>query len=111
MDPTDVFGQRGTGQSSPIPSPNVTIKMAGTESDWIEEEIRGVICNPIYAGVGPFPAFVADEVWVRCAATLIANEGAEQFLVNLLNVLRTCFPTDRAPSPNSRLNADGLPAG
>jgi hypothetical protein len=34
---------------------------------------------------------VQDDAWVRAGAKLIEEEGAEQFLVNLLHVLRECF--------------------
>ena len=103
MDPTDILERGGGRKKRPMPPPNISVRMSGTETDWTEEEIKGIICNPIYAGVGPFPACVSDEVWVRSAATLIANEGAEQFLVNLLQVLRSCFPTDSTPTPNASL--------
>jgi hypothetical protein len=72
-----------------------------------------MICNPIYAGVPPFERIVSDEVWIRSAAQLIKEEGTEQFLVNLLYVLRnsmsdassqnfeiadfTGFPPDKEP--------------
>jgi hypothetical protein len=52
------------------------------------EEIRGFLCNPIYAGIPPYPAVVRDEQWVKAALKLIKEEGAEQFLVNLLHLLR-----------------------
>jgi hypothetical protein len=32
-----------------------------------------------------------DAAWVRACAKLIEEEGADQFLVNLLHVLRGCF--------------------
>ena len=57
-------------------------------------EIRGMICNSAYAGIGPFPTLVSDEQWVAAAATAIEKEGAEQFLVNLLYVLRETFAED-----------------
>jgi hypothetical protein len=31
---------------------------------------------------------VPDEEWIRCAAKAIRAEGPEQFLVNMLDVLR-----------------------
>ena len=54
-------------------------------------KMRSLICNPIYTGIGPFPALVSDEEWVRAAAQMIKKEGSEQFLVNLLYVLRQSF--------------------
>ena len=94
MDLRDVFGADNGRENTPIPSPNVTVRMSGETSEWTEEQIRGIICNPIYAGFGPFPALVSDEEWVRCAAVQISNEGAEQFLINLLHILRACFPEE-----------------
>jgi hypothetical protein len=50
--------------------------------------VRGTIANPIYAGLGSYPQLITDEQWVRAAAQAIREDGAEQFLVNLLYVLR-----------------------
>ena len=60
------------------------------------EAIRGILVNPIYAGVGPFPRLVEDAAWVRACAKLIEKDGSEQFLVNLLFVLRECLPRTTA---------------
>ena len=51
------------------------------------------MCSPICAGVGPFPALVDDETWVLAAAPMIKKEGSEQFLVNMLYVLRQSLGT------------------
>ena len=102
MDPTDILEQSGGREKRPIPPPNISVRISGAETDWTEEEIRGVICNPIYAGGGPFPACASNEVWVRSAATLIANEGAEQCLVNLLHVLRSMSITSRVFAAGDR---------
>jgi hypothetical protein len=59
--------------------------------------IKGVLVNPIYTGVGPFPRLVEDEAWVRACAKLIEEEGSDQFLVNLLHVLRECLPKSTDP--------------
>ncbi len=58
-----------------------------------DENLRGVLCNPLYAGIGPYPAVVDDETWVHGAALLIRNEGPEQFLVNMRYVLRQSVGT------------------
>lgn len=75
-----------------LPKPNASFLGSDTSGAVSEDGIRGLICNPVYAGLGPFPAMVTDEQWIRAAAKLIAAEGAEQFLVNLLSVLRETFP-------------------
>ena len=74
-----------------LPRPNAAFRSADQTSDFTPEEIRGMVCNPVYAGFGPFPAIMSDEQWVAAAAMAIQKEGAEQFLVNLLYVLRETF--------------------
>ena len=61
------------------------------------EAVKGILVNPIYTSVGPFPRLVEDAVWVRACAKLIEEEGADQFLVNLLHVLRECLPESTDP--------------
>ena len=65
--------------------------MSGETKPWTEEQVRGLVSNPLYAGIGPYPALVTDEQWVRAAKQAIREVGTEQFLVNLLAVLRTCL--------------------
>jgi hypothetical protein len=82
----------GNGGSRPLPAPNVVVARAGTPPERLSPEaVKGILVNPIYAGVGPFPRLVEDVAWVRACAKLIEEEGADQFLVNLLYVLRECF--------------------
>jgi hypothetical protein len=56
-----------------------------------EESLRGMLINPIYAGLGPYPAIVDDATWIAANKILIERDGAEQYLVNLLHVLRETF--------------------
>ena len=80
------------GGNEPLPAPNVVVTRAGTSLHGLPPEaVKGILVNPIYAGVGPFPRLVGDAAWVRACAKLIEEEGADQFLVNLLHVLRECF--------------------
>jgi hypothetical protein len=81
------------GGRDPLPAPNVVVARSGTPPDQLSPEaIKGILVNPIYTGVGPFPRLVEDASWVRACVKLIEEEGPEQFLVNLLFVLRECFP-------------------
>ena len=80
-----------------LPAPNVVVARAGTPPQKLSPAaVKGILVNPIYTGVGPFPRLVEDEVWVRACAKLIEEEGAQQFLVNLLYVLRECLPAESA---------------
>ena len=58
------------------------------------DEIRGMLINPIFTGLGPYPSVVSDEDWVENCKRLLQEDGAEQFLVNLLYVLREVFGTE-----------------
>jgi hypothetical protein len=80
------------GNKKPLPAPNVVVARAGTPPHQLSQEaVKGILVNPIYTGVGPFPRLVEDAAWVRACAKLIEEEGPQQFLVNLLFVLRECF--------------------
>jgi hypothetical protein len=88
----DSIWAEGNGSKQPLPAPNVVVVRAGTPTHELSPEaVKGILVNPINAGVGPFPRLVEDAAWVRACAKLIQEEGAEQFLVNLLHVLRECF--------------------
>ncbi|QJW98471.1 hypothetical protein FTUN_6061 [Frigoriglobus tundricola] len=78
----------GKDGESPLPAANARCRLSGSAEDFTVEEIRGLLANPVYAGIGPFPQLVPDEQWVRAAARAIREDGPEQFLVNLLFVLR-----------------------
>ncbi len=70
-----------------LPKPDITY--AVSKSDMLTERgLKGILCNPIYAGIPPFPATIGDEEWISAAKKLIEEDGAEQFLVNMLYVLR-----------------------
>jgi hypothetical protein len=86
------------GDRRRLPGPNVVVTRSGTPIHNLPPEaIKGILVNPIYTGVGPFPRMVEDVEWVRACAKLIEEEGPEQFLVNLLFVLRECLPADPHP--------------
>ena len=80
--------QRDAETNGPLPKPNAKMKLSGSGLRFTEEEVRGLIANPVYAGIGPFPQLVTDEQWIRAAAKAIRADGPEQFLVNMLHILR-----------------------
>jgi uncharacterized glyoxalase superfamily protein PhnB len=92
-----------SGNPAPLPAPNVKVKIRSDGVQWTVEQVRALRSNPLYAGIGPFAPLVSDEVWVRSAAEAIRDDGAEQFLVNLLYVLRNSiqFPSDAKNSDQS----------
>ena len=86
------------GSRPPLPAPNVVVARSGTPMHELSAAaVKGILVNPIYTGLGPFPRLVEDEAWVRACAKLIEKEGADQFLVNLLHVLRECLSESTDP--------------
>lgn len=87
--------------------PPVTVEFASNEADdeifnlknWTPAIVGGMLCNPVYAGVGA-PALIEPQKWIASAKNRIDEEGPEQFLVNMLHVLRITFPSD--PNPDLR---------
>ena len=91
----DSIWSENNGGHKPLPSPNVVVAKSETPMHKLSPEaIKGILVNPIYTGVGPFPRLVEDSAWVRASAKLIEEEGPEQFLVNLLFVLRECLAAE-----------------
>ena len=76
-----------------LPAPNAVFVPSGgpATGSWTEEDVRGIVSNPVYAGVGPHPSLVNDEVWIQAAIKQIEEVGAPQFLVNMLYCLRKSF--------------------
>ena len=77
------------GQEKQLPRPNVEVVPSGTpNAAMTAAAVKGILVNPLNAGAGPFPALVSDADWVRACKKLLQEEAPEQFLVNLLFVLR-----------------------
>jgi hypothetical protein len=71
-----------------VPLPPRTVKYASDSSEMNEAAVNGMLSNPVYVGVPPYRRVVSDEAWIRAATQLIEQDGPEQFLVNMLYMLR-----------------------
>jgi hypothetical protein len=56
-----------------------------------EDDVARMLVNPIYAGIGPYPAIIEDEVYVQAAKNVIQEKGIDFFLRTQLAVLRASF--------------------
>lgn len=82
----------GRKEKRGLPKPNAKfVQELPPKGKWTAEDVRGVLCNPIYTGVGPFPRIISDREWVDIAIKAMKEDGEEQFLVNLLFLLRETF--------------------
>ena len=88
----DNNGLQKNDKDRPLPPPDVVVAKTSTPPG--AAAVKGILVNPIYTGVGPYPRLVSDEEWVRACAKLIETDGPVQFLVNLLHVLRESLPPE-----------------
>lgn len=88
----ELFGDGG--EDIDPPKPDIEVPRSGEGDQLTPAKIRGVRCNPVYAGLGPFPSIVSDQAWVKSAIDMISEDGAEQFLVNMLYALRQSLPAE-----------------
>ena len=56
-------------------------------------DIREIICNPIYTGLGGFPKVISDLQWIKANKIAIEIGGKYQFLINLSCTLEGSFNT------------------
>ena len=56
--------------------------------EWSERDVSEILHNPVYAGVGPFPAIVSEAEWIKAAVILVESEGTAEFLRRMLASLR-----------------------
>lgn len=55
---------------------------------WNEGMVGGIICNPVYAGIPPFPAVVDDKTWIAAGVKMVEADGLRQYLINVLYQLK-----------------------
>jgi hypothetical protein len=73
-----------------LPSVNVTFFASGVTSPVTPQKAHSLFCNPIYAGLEPLiPGVIDDETWLAATSLRARRDGVEQFLVNMLSMLRT----------------------
>ena len=53
--------------------------------------MQGVIDNPIYAGVGPYPAMISDAEWIAVQVKQMEREGEASTLRPIRQALPTTF--------------------
>ena len=74
------------------------------------DDIRAILTNPVYTGIGPFQAIVDEETWLDVNVAIIAEEGAPETIQCIVAQFEESFPdapnldagayirqTDRAP--------------
>jgi hypothetical protein len=84
----------GGGSDRPRSLPRPTVSSPEGDDDpskFGAAGVMGMVINPIYAGGGGYPQLVPDAQWVAAARRALEQDGPDQFLVNVLYVLRRTF--------------------
>lgn len=57
-------------------------------STWDASKVREMLANPVYVGVGPYPAIVTNESWIKSFKSLVADIGLDEALALMLGALQ-----------------------
>lgn len=69
-------------------------------------DIQPMVSNPVYAGVGIYPAIVPEEMWIAAAIVAIKQHGADfwrDVQTNIVNSLN--LPADNATTLCTRFQS------
>ena len=86
--PVDDYPRRRTDEDIPLPNVSYPGERGWDEGELNEEMIGGLLCNPVYAGIPPFPAMIDDQTWINAGVKLAEEMGLRQYLVNVLYELK-----------------------
>ena len=56
------------------------------------EDIRAILTNPVYTGIGPFPDLIEEETWLDVNVAIIAEEGAPETIQCMVAQFEGSFP-------------------
>ena len=60
-----------------------------------------MLTNPVYTGMGPYPAIIRDEDWLDANARLIEEDGSEVVIRSILARFQETFPGLQVPDVES----------
>lgn len=75
------------------PSDEEVFRNLTLDREWIPDEVKRVLINPIYTGIRQLgiPAIVPDELWIKANVKMIKEIGAEAWLRMLLDVMHNDY--------------------
>lgn len=79
---------RDLARGAELPEPAVSETKEGRREKWTAAQVRFMLLNPVYCGIGPFPVMISDRAWIIAACRMLDELGYVQFFVDLLFVLR-----------------------
>lgn len=67
------------------------------EIRWTPSAVRDMLTNPVYTGMGPYPAIIRDEDWLDANTKLIEEDGSEVVIRSILARFQETFPGLQVP--------------
>jgi hypothetical protein len=61
------------------------------KNEWNANDIRNIKHNPIYIGLGPFPALIDEATWVTVQVRAVQEDGAGPVLLLIRRALEGTF--------------------
>lgn len=69
-----------------------TARSSGGGGDkWTVNDIRAILHNPVYAGIGPFPPIIDEQTWIGAQERMVRDDGAEAVLGQIRQAIRDTF--------------------
>lgn len=65
--------------------------MSNDRNKWATRDVRRILSNLIYAGLGPYPPIVTDDHWARVQSRLVSSHGSRRTLCMISCTLRDSF--------------------
>ncbi len=56
------------------------------------DDVKKVLSNPVYAGLGPYPSIVPEETWIQANARRVREEGPAEAVRSVLDAFQETFP-------------------
>lgn len=53
-----------------------------------EKDIKEIITNPVYTGIGPYPQLISDKQFIQAAKRFVKDYSLDEYLKLLLANLR-----------------------
>lgn len=86
--PVGDYPKRLSDEDVPLPDVSFPGDRDWSEDAWNEQMVGGVLCNPVHAGIPPFPKVVDDRTWIAANIKIVESDGLRQHLVNILYQLK-----------------------
>jgi hypothetical protein len=65
------------------------------------EDVRRVLANPIYVGMGPFPAVAEEDLWIKGNVRRMEEEGIQETFAFILKMFQESVPDLDPPEPDT----------